>query len=222
MKDIKLVGLLNLIILGIAIVGGVLGVVIDGDNIPDSASSLISNFVYGFVLFVIWFMINANIGGKESKIKSDAFIISMPVKKFDIVKSRYLTMIIYILGSLVIMYLTSNISKLLFSNLPGNPLELGGIAIILNIMIIYLSLYLPFQYYDLKSSQMFSGIFYMLVILSPNLIRKFNINIGNLKFLEKIMNLNSNIVGLILLAVGLTLYLISLFISKGIYEAKEF
>ena len=114
MKDIKLLGLVNLALLGTLLVGAIMGLMVDKFYIP--------NYVYGLVTYLIWFMINVNIGGKESKIKSDAFIMSMPVKKFDIVKSRYVTIIIYIFGSLGMMYLISNIGKSVFNSMPGRQI----------------------------------------------------------------------------------------------------
>lgn len=173
-------------------------------------------------MIVALFLVNTVVGTKESKSKSGSLMISMPVKKFDIVKSRYLAMIIYIFGILGIMYLISNIGKVLFNNMSGSPLGLVGIFIISSIIIILLSFYLPFQYYNLKSAQFFSAILYLLVINIPNIIKRFNISIDNFSFIEKVLSLNFEIAGLILFVVCLVLYLISSFVSKGIYETKEF
>lgn len=214
MKDIKLVSFTNLMVLGTMLIGGVVGLIVD--------KTYISNYAYGLVTYVTWFMINVNIVGKELKIKSDAFIISMPVKKFDIVKARYLTMMIYIFGTLGIIYLVSNVGKILFDNMPGNPLTLLGILVIGAIMVILTSVYIPFQYYDQKNSQFFLVIIQLLVVATPNIMERFGINIVDLSFIKIILDLDFNIVGLMLLAVALTLYVISLFISKTIYEAKEF
>ena len=214
MKDMKLLGMVNFVLVGTLLIGAIIGLMVDKLYIP--------NYVYGLVSYIIWFMINVNIGGKESKIKSDAFIMSMPVKKFDIVKSRYLTIIIYIFGSLGIMYLISNLGKILFNSMPGRPLTLLGIFVIGATMLMLTSFYIPFHYYDEKSSPFFLVIIQLLVVGSPNIIDRFGIDIYDIAFMRKILTLDFSIVGLILLGASLILYLISLFISKGIYLAKEF
>lgn len=214
MKDMRLIGAFNIVIMGIAILGGGLGIYVDGIYTP--------NLIYGLTMVVVLFLVNTLIVTKEFKANSDSLIISMPVKKFDIVKSRYLTMLIYILGTLGIVYLTSNIGKIFFCSFLGSALDLIEIFTIASIFIIFLSFYIPFQYYDLKSAQMFSGILYMFIILSPNLIERFGINLDNLEFAEKVLSLDFGVIGLILIGMGLILYLISLFISREIYETKEF
>ena len=214
MKDIKLLGLVNLALLGTLLVGAIMGLMVDKFYIP--------NYVYGLVSYLIWFMINVNIGGKESKIKSDAFIMSMPVKKFDIVKSRYVTIIIYIFGSLGMMYLISNLGKSVFNSMPGRPLTLLGIFVIGATMLMLTSFYIPFHYYDEKSSPFFLVIIQLLVVGAPNIIDRFGIDIENINFIMKILSLDFNRLVLVLFGGGLILYMFSLFVSKGIYEAKEF
>lgn len=104
---------------------------------------------------------------KELKSKSDALILSLPVNKSDIVKSRYLTMMMYIFGTLSIIYLTSNIGKIIFNNMPGYPLSLLGILIIGSIMIMLTAIYVPFQYYDQKNAQIFLTVILILAAGGP-------------------------------------------------------
>ena len=101
MKDIRLVGIKNLFVLGAAILWGTIAIFVD--------NAFISNYFYGLGMFGSYFFISNAIYTGELSAKSDALIISLPVKKFDIVKSRYLAMIIYIFSTLFIMYLTSTI-----------------------------------------------------------------------------------------------------------------
>lgn len=214
MRDIRLVSFMNLIVLIVGLIGGVVGLIVD--------RTYISSYAYGLVTYITWFMINVNIVGKESKIKSDAFIISMPVNKSDVVKARYLTMVIYIFGILGIMFLVSNIGEMLFNDMPGSPLTLLGILVIGAIMVILTSVYIPFQYYDQKSSTFFLVIIQLLVVGTPNIMERFGINIDDSNFIKAILELDFNIIGLISLGVALILYLLSLITSKSIYEAKEF
>lgn len=214
MKDMRLVGIANLVLIVVTAIGGYIGASLD--------MSFKSNFAYAFTMVVALFLVNTMIITKESKSKSDPLMISLPVSKFDIVKARYLTMIIYILAVLLTISLTSNISKILFDNMPGSPLGLTEMFIILSITIIFLSFYIPFQYHNLKNAQMLSTFLYMIIVLSPNLLSRFGLDIDNLGFLEKILRMDYGSLGFILIALGLVLYVMSTFVSKGIYEAKEF
>ncbi len=71
-KDIRLIGIINLVIIGIGIIGGGMGVYVN--------AVYKSNFAYGFTMIVTLFLVNNMIIGKESKSKSDPLMISMPVK----------------------------------------------------------------------------------------------------------------------------------------------
>lgn len=214
MKDIRLVGMKNLFVLGACILWGVIAIFVD--------NAFISNYFYGLGIFGNYFFVSNAIYTGELSSKSDALIISLPVKKFDIVKSRYLTMIIYIFSTLCIMSLTSFIAKKLFSNALGNPLSLMGAFVIAGIMIVFTSIHIPFKYYDHKSSQFLLGIMFMLVASSGKIIDRLSINLGNSSLINKLLTMNFVKIGVTLLALALVLYLISMFVSKGIYEAKEF
>lgn len=216
MKDMRLIGIANLVILGIGIFSGFVGIFGFEDKIIES------NYFYGVAIIATWFIVNTLIATKEFESNPDSLILSLPVKKFDIVKSRYLTLTIYIFGTLGIIYLTSNIVKVLFNNMSGESLDLLGILVIGAIMIIFTSVYIPFQYYDQKSAQFFPAIIQVLAVSSPNIIKRFNINIDGSTFIRKILAADFNLLAIILLGVSLILYMISLFISKKIYEAQEF
>lgn len=214
MKDMKLIGISHLFILAMAIFGGCLGMFMD--------NVFMSSYSYGMTMIVSWFLVNTLIGTKELNLKSDALIVSLPIKKFDIVISKYITMLIYILGTLGIVYLTSNIVNALFNNLSGSPLGLTGSLVIGSIMIILMSLHIPFQYYAYKTAQFLPVIIQMLVIGFPNMMERFGMDVGSSDFIKKILTMDFKAIGFRLILISLILYLISSFISKGIYEAKEF
>lgn len=214
MKDMRLIGIMNLVILGTGILGGSIGML--GDEV------FISNILYLTAIIAAWFSINNLIYSKELKSKSDALIISLPVNKGDIVKSRYLTMMIYIFATLSIIYLTSNIGKMLFYNMPGYPLSLLGMLIIGSIMIMLTAIYIPFQYYDHKSAQFFPMGILMLASGGPSIMGRLGIDLENLSFTKKALTMDFKTVGFILFGVALILYMLSLFVSRGIYQAKEF
>lgn len=214
MKDIRLLGIMNLIIVAIGVFGGFFGIYVD--------EVYKSNYVYVFIIIIILFLVNNVLITKESRSNSDTLMISLPVKKFDIVKSRYISIIIYIFGALAIMYLTSNIVKMSFYDMMGSPLELLEILIISSVILIFLSFYIPFQYYDQKNAQIFSAVLYLIAINIPNIMKRFSIDLKNSSFIKKVLTMDFGIIGLIFIVFSFILFLISSFISKAIYEAKEF
>ena len=214
MKDIRLIGITNLLLIAIAAAGGTFGLYLE--------EGFKSNYAYAFVMIVGLFIVNTTLIAKETKLKSDSLLISLPVRKFDIVKARYLTIIIYIFVLLGTIYLSSNMGKILFKNMPGSPLGFIEMLIIFSIIIIFFSLYIPFQYHSLRNAQMVGSILYMLVILAPNVLKRFDIGIDDLVFIKKILLMEYGSVAFILIGLGLALYIISTFISRGIYGAREF
>ena len=214
MKDIRLIGITNLIIIAIAAVGGGFGIYLD--------EGFKSNYAYAFIMIVGLFTVNATLAAKETKLKSDALIISLPLRKFDIVRARYLTILIYIFALLGTIYLTSNAGKVLFKDMPGNALGFIEILIISSVIIVFFSLYIPFQYHNHKNAQILGAILYMLAILTPNVLERFDINIDDLSAIKKLLAMEYGGLGFILMGLGLILYTTSIFVSKEIYEAKEF
>lgn len=214
LKDIRLLGFLNFVIMGVAILFGYIGVAI--------TESFKSSLIYGFTMMVIVYLITVTTNTKEYKAKSDSLILSMPIKKSDIVKSKYIFMIIYIVGALSIIYVSSNLSKILLGDPLGRPLDLIQIAIITSLVIIFLSFNIPFQYYNLGKTQMFNAILYMLIILLPNIMRRYEIDLSNNSIVKWILDMDFNRFSMILLGASLVLYFISSLISKGMYERKEF
>lgn len=214
MRDIRIVSYMNLFIPIAAIVSGYIGVSLD--------NPIKSNLAYllGTIISVYFTIIMLTT--KEAKTRANALIVSLPIKRFDVVKSRYVSMLIYIIFASIIVYISSHTSKIIFDDVYGSPLALNAILIISSIIIMYLVFNLPFQYYNLGKAQIFNSIFYVVVILSPNIFNRLNINIAESTLMKNILELDLNQFSLILFGISILLYFISLFVSKSIYEAKEF
>ena len=96
------------------------------------------------------------------------------------------------------------------------------ILFVLGLFVLFLSVYLPFEFYNIGKVQVFNSIFYILLILLPNLVRKYVNEIVNSKIFRTLMKLDFNTFTMVLLGVSIISYVISLNISKGIYDKKEF
>jgi len=161
-------------------------------------------------------------GQKEIRAKSDIIFNSFPVKRNEIVKAKYMSIILYLLLISGIVYIGSNVFAILASNGTTTGARLREILFVLGLFVLFLSVYLPFEFYNIGKVQVFNSIFYILLILLPNLVRKYVNEIVNSKIFRTLMKLDFNTFTMVLLGVSIISYVISLNISKGIYDKKEF
>lgn len=82
----------------------------------------------------------------DEKARSDVFMLSLPVKKGDIVKARYLSFIVFTILGTLIMCIYINIAKMLSIDI--NLGEISMTKVILNMLtiIIIYSAYIPIMY----------------------------------------------------------------------------
>lgn len=214
-KDFKVLKLMNLWMIFMGMLFGFIG--------TTSIFPFGSNMVYGYGIFIMIYMFLMFSLQIEEKSKSYIMINSLPANKKDIVTARYISTIIYLLSSVIFILLISNISIGLFDiSIITNSLSLFGILFIIAICLIFVSMYLPFQYYYMSKSQIFNALFYALLILLPNLINRYASKIEDIKWINYLGAINFQSFTFIILIIGVILYLISLSISQKIYKAKEF
>lgn len=214
-KDFKVLKLMNPWMLFMGTLFGFLGTI--------SIFPFGSNMVYGYGIFVMIYMFLMFSLQIEEKSKSYIMINSLPANRKDIVTARYISTIIYLLSSVLFILLISNISIGLFDiSIITNSLSLFSILFIIAICVIFVSMYLPFQYYYMSKSQIFNSLFYVLLILLPNLITQYASKIEGIKWINYLGTMNFKSFTFIILIISIVLYIISLNISQKIYEAKDF
>ncbi|WP_353095764.1 ABC-2 transporter permease [Tissierella praeacuta] len=214
-KDIRLLRMINLFVFcGVAIFGYI-GMVTE--NIYKS------KLIYGFSVFIMIYIVSIFSTHHEIRAKSDVMLNSLPVNRYDIVGAKYISMGFYIFAISGVGFITSNISKIIISSKAiGSPVTIFDIFFIIGLSLVFFSIYLPFQYYSIGKSQAFSQIFYMLLIILPNVISRFGRKIETTNLFKNIIRMDLKLFALIFAVSGIILYLISLQISKRIYKMKEF
>ena len=214
-KDMRLLKIINLVILCGGILFGYIGVSID--------HIYKSKLVYGFAMFIMVYIVSMFSTQYDVKGKTDMMLNSFPVDRYDIVKSKYISMGLYILFITGVVFLSSNISTIIFSTtISGNPATIWDVSFIIGLSLVFFSIYLPFHYYNVGKAQAFNQIFYIILIILPNVISKFSKKIENTEIFQGIINMDWKIVILMFVSIGAIMYLISLQISKNIYKRKEF
>lgn len=182
-----------------------------------------SQIIYGYGIFVLLYIGLMFLTQRELKAKSDMIFNSFPVKRNDIVRARYIVILLYLLFVSAIIYIGSNI--FMFSLSPaiiGEPATIMDILFIVGLCLMFFSLYLPFEYYNLGKAQFLNSIFYMIMILLPNIMNRYWDKVFASNLFHRIIQLDFKSITYILIGVGIIVYLLSLQLSKKIYRSKEF
>lgn len=215
MKDIKLLRFMHLLTLIWGIAAAYIGTIVD--NIFKS------KIIYGYGIFVMVYIFLIFSTQYNTKTKTDIIINSFPVNRNDVVRAKYVVTILYMIFSAVLVFISSNIAISIFSkSLVINKATILDILFIISLSLIFFSIYLAFQYYNLGKAQAFGSIFYIFLIMAPNLLSKYAPKIETIKWINKLAKMDLKSFTFILLGFGIILYFISLQLSKQIYKAKEF
>ncbi|WP_333638109.1 ABC-2 transporter permease [Tissierella praeacuta] len=215
MKDIRLLRIINLIIFWISLIFGCVGV--STENIYKS------KLIYGFSIFIMIYIVSIFSTQHELKAKSDMMLNFFPVNRYDIVRAKYISMGIYIFAISGIVFISSNLFKIMMNGeIIGSPATIFDVLFIIGFSLMFFSIYLPFQYYSIGKAQAFSQIFYIFLIILPNIIGRFGSKIETTNIFKNIIVMDFGIFIFMFAVVGIILYLISLEVSKKIYSMKEF
>ncbi|HSH36473.1 ABC-2 transporter permease [Schnuerera sp.] len=213
-KDLKLSRKIN-------IFGGIYALFIAAMGLT-MPNYMIANLLYVLGMIILIFMLVIYTNGYDDKYKSEIIINSFPVDRQDIVKGKYLTLILFIiLGSGIVLLFTKIISVL---NIVDNNMSasLWNALFVTNISLIFYSIYYPFYFKIGEGIRSFNMILWIVILIGPSIISKFMKKLEAIGQLEKIMSININKLNIYLLVFSLIMFYISLQISKKIYLKREF
>ncbi|MBU5439937.1 ABC-2 transporter permease [Tissierella sp. MSJ-40] len=216
MKDLRLTTKMNIFALLYGIIIGFTGLMIN--DVYRSKTMYIVGMSLSIYIVAIY------TSGFEGRAKSDIILNSFPINRIDIVKAKYVSMIIYIILGGMFIIIPTQIFKLIgsFSGKVGNPASLFDFLFVLALSLIFYSIYLPFYYKSDDGLRTFNQVFYMIMIIIPGVIGKLGKKIEGTELFSYIIGMDLKSVILILLGLGVVLYIISLQISKQIYLKREF
>lgn len=212
LKDIRLLGLLNIILLAAGIFTGASNALYgDAESAP---------LIYALASFIGVYIVLINLANKDIKFNAKPLLLSMPVKRFDIVKARYLTVLLYILSTVGVIALSYTAISIVLKN-NKSYFTIYLILFTMAVILLFASVNLILQYIDEKKAQIFNVLLYALVLLSPRIYDRLGLNFLNVALIEKMSQVNIFFLSSLSLVISLFIYGISLFISKFIYEKKE-
>lgn len=187
-----------------------------------SPNSLISSLFYilGIIMLVFISVIYTN--GYDDKYKSEMVLNSLPIDKRNIVRGKYLMLLVFLAISCGAILLFTNIISII-GNLEGSKsVSVWHIIIGVNIVLIFYSIYYPFYFKLGEGIRSFNTVLWISVMIIPAFLSKLIKILAEKGLLEKILSIDINTINIYLLGISFIMYYISLQISKGIYMKREF
>ena len=163
----------------------------------------------------------------EDKNKSEVILLSLPLKRRNIVISKYLSVFFFTIASLALIGILGALMKGCGLPVPRRYLGvtdiLGTIVSLAILVTLYFPLYFRFGYIK---SRIVNMVLFLLVFFAPSLIREFGQNNSGPAPLKQVLSALNSIPGevALLAAAGfaLLLMLASLALSITLYKNREF
>ena len=186
-KDLKLSTKINVFAFIYAIFIAAMGV-------PLSSHPTV-NMLYVLAIIMLVFVSIIYTNGYDDRYKSEIVLNSFPIDRRDIVRGKYLALIIFILTSCILIFLFTNIINVI---------------------------YYPFYFKLGEGIRTFNVVMWVFVIVCPSILKKVGNALVGKEFFIKIASLDLNKISLYFLIFGVVVYYISLQLSKIIYMNREF
>ncbi|MBK5241174.1 ABC-2 transporter permease [Clostridium sp.] len=186
----------------------------------------------GFALYVLppmatTYMFISFAAKYDEKNKSEIIINSLPVKRDDIVISKYISIFVFATLGLVYSILVGFLGKLTGLSMFDSSISLLHIVLVLASVCIFSSIFFPFYFrFGFIKMNFFNVLLVMLIVFLPATAIEYASSNPNNIFVQKIhyfINTTSSFTqNSLALVIGLIIFLISLMISIHIYNNKEF
>lgn len=189
-----------------------------GASQPDS---IVSNLIYILVIIMLVFIFVIYTNGYDNY-KSEMLFNSLQIDRRNIVRSKYLTLIIFTVSACGIVFLLSKSMYLFGFTELDNSLSIQIAILIVSIVLIFYSIYYPYYFKVGESIRSFNSVLWILTMIGPGALTKILKTSWGNEILTKLAAIDFNTINLYILALSLIMYYISLQISKGIYKRREF
>ncbi|MCF6464476.1 hypothetical protein C3E90_01015 [Clostridium sp. Cult2] len=191
-------------------------------GLKTGASTLQVNIMYILAIFMITYFSVMYSNGYDQKNKVDIVINSFPINKKDVVRSKYLLLLIYVIMYSIAVIVMTNIFILVGIGKGGRAAGIWDFIVALNLLLIFYSIYYPIYFKSENGLAMFNQLIYMLIILTPAMLGKLGKTLQQTKIVNILIEMNIKKISGVLLIFSIIIFYISLQISKIIYLRKEF
>ena len=180
------------------------------------------NILYALAIIMLVFVSVIYTNGYDDRYKSEIVLNSFPIDRRDIVRGKYLILIIFILTSCILIFLFTNIINVIYFHENRSGANIFDIIFAINVLLIFYSIYYPFYFKLGEGLRTFNVVMWVLVFVGPSILKKVGNALVEKEFFIKIASLDLNKISLCFLIFGVVVYYISLQLSKIIYMNREF
>lgn len=209
-KDIHLIGNYNIFIIIVCLGGGFASFITNKIDL----FNIVSLWVGIISIYLILEVLTA-----QDRITKDIILKSLPIDRKDIVLSRYITMLIYVICISIVIFLSSFIFGFyddIF--IIGNAIPILTLIFNIFLSIVFTSIILPVDYLSGKINRVLNKSIFSMTVIFPIIISKIDNGIIKMAF-KYIGNWRLRINPVIYVLLGITLYYLSFLISAKLYKS---
>ncbi|MBZ2175810.1 ABC-2 transporter permease [Schnuerera sp. xch1] len=214
LKDIKLAQKMNIFIVIYALFIAGMGLSVSNYL----AASLF--YILGMNILIFVSVIYTN--GYDDKYKTEIILNSLPIDRKNIVRGKYIALIIFIIVGCGVIVLWTNIISLLGIIEGGKSADIWSIIFVTNIVLLFYSIYYPIYFRMGEGIRSFNAIIWVLVMTGPGIVSKLMKVLEGTGYLEKIMSMDINTINMYFLPISVIIYYLSMRVSERIYMKRKF
>ncbi|WDV44581.1 ABC-2 transporter permease [Clostridiaceae bacterium M8S5] len=184
--------------------------------------------IYPVVIFYLTYLSMYWINSYDDKNNSEVYFSSLPVKKEDVVISKYISTVLttILIGGIALV--VSNLTVFVIEaynlyTIEGQACNGWSVLISLMLIMVYFSLYYPFYFrFGGKKLQLINSLITLIIIMSPAIIESFVKGTNFANWLGKTFSkYNANQISLLSVLGVIILYIISMILSQVLYKTRD-
>lgn len=183
---------------------------------------LVSTFLYTLGMLTLIFITVIYTNGYDDKYKSEIVLNSLPIERENIVRAKYMTLILFIIMSCSAVLIFTNIILKLGVVSIGKGASIWNVIFATNISLIFYSIYYPIYFKVGEGLKSFNTILWVLMVIGPSVLDKLMKGLNTTGYLEKIIAIDINRINIYVLIISLFMFYMSMKISEKIYRTREF
>ena len=187
-------------------------------------NQIMAQVVFGYMLFFQSYYLAIMLTQQDEAVKADLIINSLPVNRNLVVAERYLFFIIQpVAMTAFILVFSRAVWSIPAPGFPqGQGFSIVGAMVVLPIIWIILTFYLPINYMSIGKIKVFNQLSFMALILLPGIASRFIKGSQMPSWIQGLLEMPVELVVAGLIIASMIIYFISYQFSKKIYRNKDF
>ncbi|WP_066495218.1 ABC-2 transporter permease [Abyssisolibacter fermentans] len=187
----------------------------------------VAYFLFPMCIFMMVYVTSFYINSYDDKNDSEVYFVSLPINKKDIVRAKYLSLILYIILFGISTIIFTNAIKaldsyLVLNILNGKPANIWNIIGALISILFFYSFYYPFYFkFGGNKLRMANSLIFMIIVLLPAALSKLSGGITDNVVFKWVTSLKYEQGLLLFSGVFLALYIVSMLLSQCLYYRRD-